>query len=68
MEEQITPQAQPKSSQTAAVSPGNDLYAEARERMRRHKAEPVQPKKGKVFEINEEDFEKPLHMMAKPKT
>lgn len=61
--------AQLSLSQTVVRPPGDasrDPYAEARERMRQHKAEPVQPKKPKIFEMNEEDFEKPLRMMPKP--
>ena len=68
LEQPTIPSAARSSSQRATTPSSDDLYAEARERMRRHKAEPVQPKKSKVFEINEEDFEKPLQMMAKPKT
>jgi hypothetical protein len=45
--------------------PGEDPWAEQRERMRRHKAEPPPPPKRKPFEVSEEDLDgtKPLRMM-----
>ena len=43
-----------------------DPYAEVRERMRRHKEEPVPSKPKPLFEIPEEDFIKPLQMMQRP--
>jgi len=43
-----------------------DPYAEVRERMRRHKQEPVPSKPKPLFEIPEEDFIKPLQMMQRP--
>jgi hypothetical protein len=50
------------SSSTASTDP----YAEVRERMRRHKEEPVPSKPKPFFEIPEEDFIKPLQMMQRP--
>ena len=52
----------PRPPQT---QPGEDPWAEQRERMRRHKAEPPPPPKRKPFEVSEEDLDgtKPLRMM-----
>jgi hypothetical protein len=56
----ITPSAPP-------VPASADPYAEARERMRRFKAEPVpvKPVTKPFFEVSDDDFIKPLVMMPK---
>jgi hypothetical protein len=61
----ITPSAPPLVPTAAAASV--DPYAEARERMRRFKAEPVpvKPVTKPFFEVSDDDFIKPLVMMPK---
>jgi len=58
-------QEKPDPIAPPTVSLGNDLYAEARERMRRHKEEPAQQGKRKVFEVNDDDCLKPLEMLPR---
>jgi hypothetical protein len=57
--------SQPMQPRQPQTRPGEDPWAEQRERMRRHKAEPPPPPKRKPFEVSEEDLDgtKPLRMM-----
>ncbi len=59
------PEIEIESEQPTKTQPGEDPWAEQRERMRRHKAEPPPPPKRKPFEVSEEDLDgtKPLRMM-----
>jgi hypothetical protein len=59
------PASQPVVQRQPQTQPGEDPWAEQRERMRRHKAEPPPPPKRKPFEVSEEDLDgtKPLRMM-----
>jgi hypothetical protein len=65
IEQPTVPLRDPKRSQTANLSPGHDRYAEARERMRKFKAEPLPPKKKRLFEYTEQDSIDPIILLPK---
>ena len=66
IEEPAVPLVEPKGSPMATVPSGHDPYAEARERMRKFKAEPLPPKKKPLFEYTEQDSIDPI--VLRPKT
>lgn len=61
--EESTPPLPPSAALLVESNSRSDRYAAERERMRRFKEAPPPPQPRKIFEISEEDFEKPLQMM-----